>query len=52
MWPYLNVPEILQMRGTARKFNDTTKYGPYCELFFVLVHHETDQRSQRKEPFQ
>ena len=35
-------PEILQMRATAQEVTDATKYGPYCELFFFLMHFETD----------
>ena len=37
LWPYLNVPESLQMRVSAQPFNDATKYGPYCELFLFLM---------------
>ena len=38
--PCLNVPEILQIRVTAQAFNDATKYGPHCELFYFLMKHE------------
>ena len=24
------------MRATAQEFNDATKYGPYCEMFFLF----------------
>ena len=42
VWPFLNDPEILQMCATAQEFNDATEYGPYFELFFFLMHRETD----------
>ena len=42
MWPFLNVPEILQMRATAQEFFDAAKYSPYCASCFFLMHHETD----------
>ena len=37
MWPFLTVPDILQMRATAQEFNDATKCGPDYEIFFFLV---------------
>ena len=42
MWLLLDGPATLQMRATAPEFNDATMYGPYCELLFFLMHHETD----------
>ena len=33
---------FLQMRVTAKEFNDTKKDGPYRELLFFLLRHETD----------
>ena len=35
------VPENLHMRVTAEEFNDTQKYGPYGELFFLLMRRDT-----------
>ena len=37
VWPYMCIPEILQLRATAQEVNDATKYGPYCELFFFFM---------------
>ena len=34
------VPEILQLRVAAQAWNNTSKYGPYCELFCFLMRHE------------
>ena len=39
---FRDVPEILQMCGTAQESNDATKYGPYCELSIFLMRRETD----------
>ena len=36
MWPCRCVPEISQMRATARAWNDATECG-HCELFFFLM---------------
>ena len=36
----MSVPEILQMRMAALAWNDSTTYGPFCELFFVLMQSE------------
>ena len=33
LWPYMSVPEILQVRAAAQAWNDASKYGPYWELF-------------------
>lgn len=33
--PSGHVPELLQMRVTARAWNDGDKYGPYCGLLFL-----------------
>ena len=35
--PHMCVPEIPQVRVTAQAWNDASKYGPYCELFFLLI---------------
>ena len=37
MAPHMCVPEIPQVRVTAQTWNDANKYGPYCELFFLLI---------------
>ena len=31
------VSENLQMRVAAQAWNDASKYGSYCELFFFLM---------------
>ena len=39
--PYMSVPETLQMRVTAKNWNDAGRFGPYCELLsFSLTRHE------------
>ena len=38
------VPEILQMLATVQEFNDVTKYGPYCDLFFFHMKREREAR--------
>ena len=34
------VLEILQTRVTSQKWNKAGKYGPDCEVFFILMKHE------------
>ena len=36
------VPEILQMRAPAQAWKDASEYGPYYELFFLLMAREPD----------
>ena len=40
LWPSLTVPEILQMRTAAQAWNDSTRRGLYCEMFFFLMKNE------------
>ena len=37
----VGVPEILKVRAIAQECDDATKYGQHCELFFLLMSHET-----------
>ena len=37
LWPFMRVPEIVQMRMTAQNWNNVGKYGAHCELFFFLM---------------
>ena len=52
LWPYMCVPQILQMRVASHNWNNASKYGPYCELFFYLMKHEqTDGEELVSSPF-
>ena len=44
MWLFQDVPEILQVCAPVQEFNDATKYGSHCDLFFFVMKHDT-QRS-------
>ena len=37
LWHYMCVLEIRQMRVTAEAWNDASRSGPICEIFFFLT---------------
>ena len=42
LWPFVCAPDTLQMRATAKEFNDTRKYEPRGEPFLFLMRREPD----------
>ena len=50
LWLCMRVPDILQVHATTQTWDDKSKSGPYCELFFRLASHETGDAPDSEAP--